>query len=92
MARLEDSEIGERLEGLSGWERDGDAIVKEYDCGDFKGSVAFVNKVLPVAEDMDHHPDVAISWATVKLTVSTHSEGGLTANDFELASRIDAGQ
>ena len=89
MARLDDSEIDERLEGLDGWTRDGDSIVKEYKCDDFKGSVAFVNKVLPIAEGMDHHPDVAISWDTVTLTVSTHSEGGLTANDFELASKID---
>ena len=90
MARLEESEIDEQLGKLSGWKRDGDSIVKEFDCGDFKGSVAFVNKVLPIAEDMDHHPDVAISWDTVTLTLSTHSEGGLTAGDFELAGRIDA--
>jgi 4a-hydroxytetrahydrobiopterin dehydratase len=90
MARLDDSEIDERLEGLDGWTRDGGSIVKQYKCDDFKGSVAFVNKVLPVAEGMDHHPDVAISWDTVTLTVSTHSEGGLTANDFELASRVDS--
>jgi 4a-hydroxytetrahydrobiopterin dehydratase len=90
MARLEESEIDEQLGTLSGWKRDGESIVKEFDCGDFKGSVAFVNKVLPIAEEMDHHPDVAISWATVTLTLSTHSEGGLTAGDFELARRIDA--
>ena len=90
MARLEESEIDERLGTLSGWKRDGDSIVKEFDCDDFKGSVAFVNRVLPIAEEMDHHPDVAISWATVTLTLSTHSEGGLTAGDFELATRIDA--
>ena len=90
MARLEESEIDEQLGTLSGWKRDGDSIVKEFDCGDFKGSVAFVNRVLPIAEEMDHHPDVAISWATVTLTLSTHSEGGLTAGDFELARRIDA--
>jgi 4a-hydroxytetrahydrobiopterin dehydratase len=92
MARLEESEIDEQLGTLSGWERDGDAIVKEFDRGDFKGSVGFIDKVLPIAEEMDHHPDVSISWATVKLTLSTHSEGGLTANDFELARRIDASQ
>jgi 4a-hydroxytetrahydrobiopterin dehydratase len=90
MARLEESQIDEQLGKLSGWKRDGDAIVREFECGDFKGSVAFVNKVLPIAEELDHHPDVAISWDTVTLTVSTHSEGGLTANDFELAGRIDA--
>jgi 4a-hydroxytetrahydrobiopterin dehydratase len=90
MALLSDEEIEQRLGTVSGWERDGDAIRKPFDCGDFKGSVEFVNRVLPVAEEMGHHPDVEISWDTVTLLVSSHSEGGLTASDFELASRVDA--
>jgi 4a-hydroxytetrahydrobiopterin dehydratase len=47
-----------------------------------------VNRLTPEAEDMNHHPDLAISWNEVTVTISTHSEGGLTANDFELARRI----
>jgi 4a-hydroxytetrahydrobiopterin dehydratase len=90
MALLSDEEIEQRLQGLTGWERQGDAIVKEFDNGDFKGSVDFVNRVMPIAEAMNHHPDLEISWSTVKASISTHSEGGLTANDFELAARIDA--
>jgi 4a-hydroxytetrahydrobiopterin dehydratase len=90
MARLNDAEIDERLAGLEGWKRSGDAIVKEFDNGDFKGSVDFVNRLTPEAEEMNHHPDLEISWKTVTVTVSTHSEGGLTDNDFELARRIDA--
>jgi 4a-hydroxytetrahydrobiopterin dehydratase len=90
MALLSDEEIEQRLEGSSGWERDGDSIVKAFENDDFKGSVAFVNRLMPVAEAMNHHPDLEISWATVKVSISTHSEGGLTANDFDLASRIDA--
>jgi 4a-hydroxytetrahydrobiopterin dehydratase len=90
MARLNDAEIDERLAGLDGWKRSGDAIVKEFDNGDFKGSVDFVNRLTPEAEEMNHHPDLEISWKTVTVTVSTHSEGGLTDNDFELARRIDA--
>jgi 4a-hydroxytetrahydrobiopterin dehydratase len=89
MARLSDEEIDGRLEGLDGWERHGDAIRKSYDRGDFKGSVGFVNALTPVAEEMNHHPDVAISWKDVEVTITTHSEGGLTENDFELARRID---
>ncbi len=89
MARLSNEEIDGRLEGLDGWERHGDAIRKSYDRGDFKGSVGFVNALTPVAEEMNHHPDVAISWKDVEVTITTHSEGGLTANDFELARRID---
>ena len=90
MARLSDAEIDERLGGMNGWERSGDAIVKQFDNGDFKGSVDFVNRLTPEAEDMNHHPDLEISWKTVTVTITTHSQGGLTDNDFELARRIDA--
>jgi 4a-hydroxytetrahydrobiopterin dehydratase len=90
MALLSDEEIEERLGSLEGWQRDGDAIVKSFENDDFKGSVGFVNEVMPVAEDMGHHPDLEISWATVKVKITSHSEGGLTANDFELAGKIDA--
>jgi 4a-hydroxytetrahydrobiopterin dehydratase len=90
MARLAEEQIDEELSKLDGWRRDGDAIVKEYDRGDFAGSVDFVNAIAPRAEDMNHHPDLGISWATVTVTITTHSEGGLTGNDFELARRIDA--
>ena len=90
MALLEQDDIDRRLSDLDGWEQDDKAITKEFDRGDFKGSVAFVNALLPAAEEMNHHPDLAISWSTVTLTISTHSEGGLTENDFQLAKRIDA--
>jgi 4a-hydroxytetrahydrobiopterin dehydratase len=90
VALLRAGEIEERLAALSGWERSGDAIVKSFECGDFVGSVRFVESVVQPAEAMSHHPDLEISWATVTVTISTHSEGGLTANDFELAAKIDA--
>ena len=90
MARLNDDEINDRLEVLDGWERSGDAITKDFENGDFKGSVDFVNRLTPAAEGMGHHPDLEISWKTVTGTLSTHSEGGLTGADFELAGKIDA--
>ncbi|HEU4393069.1 MAG TPA: 4a-hydroxytetrahydrobiopterin dehydratase [Solirubrobacterales bacterium] len=89
MALLSDAEVEERLAGLAGWERRGDAIAKEFDRGDFVGSVRFVDSLVGPAEEMGHHPDLEISWATVTVTLSTHSEGGLTAADFELAEKID---
>jgi 4a-hydroxytetrahydrobiopterin dehydratase len=89
MAVLSDDEIQERLGGAEGWERDGDTLRKEFDRGDFKGSVDFVNRITPAAEEMNHHPDLAISWSKVTVSLSTHSEGGITANDFELARKID---
>jgi 4a-hydroxytetrahydrobiopterin dehydratase len=90
MALLSDSEIDSRLDGLPGWERDGEAISKVFECGDFAGSVRFVNAILEPAEAMGHHPDLEISWDKVTVTISTHSEGGLTAADFELAGKVDA--
>jgi 4a-hydroxytetrahydrobiopterin dehydratase len=89
MARLNDEEIDGRLAELDGWERDGDAIRRAFKLDDFKGSVDFVNRLTPEAEEINHHPDVAISWDEVTVTITTHSEGGLTANDFERARRID---
>ena len=90
MALLGDDEIEARLAELAGWERRGDAIAKAFDRGDFVGSVRFVDSLVAPAEEMGHHPDLEISWATVTVTISTHSEGGLTAADFDLATKIDA--
>ncbi len=89
MALLSDSEVEAKLADLPGWRRAGAAIAKEFDRGDFVGSVKFVSSLVEPAEAMNHHPDLEISWATVKVTISTHSAGGLTAADFELAGKID---
>lgn len=86
---LDEDEIEARLTELDGWVRDGESIVREFDRGDFVGSVRFVDAIVAPAEELGHHPDLEISWATVKVTITTHSEGGLTAADFELAKRID---
>jgi 4a-hydroxytetrahydrobiopterin dehydratase len=90
VALLSEAEIEERLAGLPGWERKGDAIAKSFKREDFVGSVRFVDAIAAPAEEMGHHPDLAISWDTVTVTITTHSEGGLTANDFELAGKIDS--
>jgi 4a-hydroxytetrahydrobiopterin dehydratase len=89
MALLGNDEIEAKLAELTGWERRGEAIVKSFERGDFVGSVKFVDALVAPAEEMGHHPDIEISWDTVTVTISTHSEGGLTAADFELAAKID---
>lgn len=90
MALLSQSEIDARLAEVPGWKQAGEAIEKGFERGDFVGSVEFVSSLVEPAEGMNHHPDLAISWDTVTVTISTHSEGGLTAADFELAAKIDA--
>ncbi len=90
MATLTEEEIDEQLSDLEGWEREGPGITKSFDRGDFVGSVKFVESLVDPAEDMGHHPDISISWSEVKVTITTHSEGGLTANDFELAKQVEA--
>lgn len=90
MPLLSDDEIKARLDDAPGWSREGDSIRRTFKFDDFQGSVDFVNRITPPAEEMNHHPDVAISWNKVELTLSTHSQGGLTESDFELASKIDS--
>ncbi len=87
---MRDSEIEARLAEHPGWERKGDAIVKTYERSDFVGSVNFVQSLVAPAEEMNHHPDLEISWDKVTVSLSTHSEGGITPSDFELAAKIDA--
>jgi 4a-hydroxytetrahydrobiopterin dehydratase len=90
MALMAADEIHRRLEEVEGWERSGNSIRKQFTLDDFVGSVRFVDSLVEPAEEMGHHPDLEISWNTVTVKLSTHSEGGLTEADFELAERIDA--
>ena len=90
MELLSDNEIESRLADLEGWERRGEAIEKTFELADFVESVRFVDKLVEPAEDMGHHPDLSISWNKVSVSITNHAAGGLTANDFELARRIDA--
>jgi 4a-hydroxytetrahydrobiopterin dehydratase len=89
MALLSDEEIKSRLAELNGWRQRGEYIVKSFDRGDFVGSVKFVDSLAGPAEEMNHHPDIAISWSQVEVAISTHAEGGLTENDFELAMKVE---
>lgn len=86
---LSDSEIARRLTE-SPWAREGDAIVRDFKLADFAAALAFVNRVGELAEAANHHPDILLhGWNQVRLTLSTHSAGGLTDSDFALASRVD---
>ena len=89
MALLSDDDIKQRLKELDGWRQRGEYIVKSFDRGDFVGSVKFVDSLVEPAEAMGHHPDISISWSQVEVAISTHAEGGLTENDFELAKKVE---
>jgi 4a-hydroxytetrahydrobiopterin dehydratase len=89
MALVSDTEIQAFLEAHDGWERDGDEIVRTFEFSDFNEAMGFVGRVALAAEKADHHPDIDIRWNKVRLALSTHSEGGLTAKDLDLADRFD---
>jgi 4a-hydroxytetrahydrobiopterin dehydratase len=85
---LPDQALAEALTNL-GWQREGDELVKSVTRKDFAGALAYVNEVGALAEASNHHPDIAISWNKVTLRLSTHSAGGLTQLDVDLARAID---
>jgi 4a-hydroxytetrahydrobiopterin dehydratase len=86
---LSDEEIGSRLDG-SEWRREGDEIVREWKFDDFAAALAFVNRVGEGAEEANHHPDILLhGWNKVRLSLTNHSAGGLTAVDFEMAGKFD---
>lgn len=88
MALLDDKQIQDNLAELDGWKLEGRMIVREFEFEDFVGSINFVDSLVGPAEEMNHHPDLAISWNKVTVAVTNHAEGGITEKDFELASRI----
>jgi 4a-hydroxytetrahydrobiopterin dehydratase len=85
---LTDEEVTRQLGDLPAWTRAGDEISASYSAPDFPTAIRLVDEVALEAQEMDHHPDIDIRWRTVKFVLSTHSEGGLTQLDLELAHRI----
>jgi 4a-hydroxytetrahydrobiopterin dehydratase len=87
---LSDEEIQAKLES-SEWQREGDEIAREWKFKDFGEAMAFVNRVAVKAEEANHHPDILLhGWNNVRLTLTSHSAGGLTGSDFEMAEKFDA--
>jgi 4a-hydroxytetrahydrobiopterin dehydratase len=89
MAKLSQAEIAAGIRKLSGWTLERDAIHKQFTFADFPEAVAFVNRLVPGAQAADHHPDIAINYKRVRLTYTTHDEGGLTAKDLAGAEMAD---
>jgi 4a-hydroxytetrahydrobiopterin dehydratase len=86
---LDEEEIEQRLDELGDWERDGDAIEKNFEFDDFATAIKFVQDVAKMADRWDHHPDIDIRYNKVRLAITTHSEGGLTPRDFDMAGEIE---
>ena len=90
MELLTEDEISARLGGVPGWARQGSSITTTVTRSDFREAMLFTGAVAYLAEQAGHHPDILIQWNKVTLTLSTHSAGGLTAADFDLATKINA--
>lgn len=90
MELLTEDGITARLGGVPGWTRQGSNITTTITRGDFREAMLLTGAVAYLAEQANHHPDILIQWNKVTLTLSTHSAGGLTAADFDLAAKINA--
>lgn len=89
MGLLDEDALGRELADVPAWSRDGDTITRTIEAVSFPAAIALVVAVGELAEEADHHPDIDIRWRTVTFVLSTHSAGGLTAQDFALARAID---
>ncbi len=90
MPVLSDEDVQARLGDLGeGWEKYGNTLRREFKFDDFSGAVEFVNRLTPVANELNHHPDVFISWGLARVSLISHSEHGITEKDFELAQKLD---
>jgi 4a-hydroxytetrahydrobiopterin dehydratase len=89
MPVLGEDEIRAGIAGLAGWALVDGAISKKFVFGNFLESVMFVNRITGAAEAANHHPDLAISWNVVTVTLVTHSQGGVTTADVAMAAQIE---
>jgi 4a-hydroxytetrahydrobiopterin dehydratase len=88
--KLNETQINQSLSQIGEWRRDGNTLVRDFKFENFKRAIDFVNRIAAEAEALDHHPDILVhGWNNVRLSVTTHSEGGLTEKDFNLANRIN---
>jgi 4a-hydroxytetrahydrobiopterin dehydratase len=91
MKPLSHEDVDARLPELgSAWRREADTLVCDRECANFLDAVALVNRIAEVAERANHHPDLLVhSYKQLRITLSTHSAGGITENDFALAAEIN---
>jgi len=90
MVKMTENDIKKALSSMKEWSYKDNEIYKEYVFNNFMQSVKFVNIIAPVAESLKHHPDIFISYNKVRVTLTTHDEGGVTEKDIDLAKKIDS--
>jgi 4a-hydroxytetrahydrobiopterin dehydratase len=90
MPKLNEPEIVGRMSAAKDWERLGDMLVRSWQFPSTRRALEFVGRVVELADRLDHHPDIILSYRTVRLELSTHADGGLTDGDFALAAEVDA--
>lgn len=88
MVKMSEAEIRERLPQANGWERIGDELVRTWQFPSSRRALEFVGRVVEESESLDHHPDIILSYRSVRVELSTHADGGISDRDFELAERI----
>ena len=89
MSALSEVEIQEKLQAMQGWSHAGKALHKKFTFKSFMPAIGFINRIAEAAERAGHHPDITLNYNLVGLSLSTHSEGGVTEKDFQLAKEID---
>ena len=87
--KLTKAQIRGRVQGLDGWRYTGKVLRRKFAAPTFPAAIRFVGRVARLAEAMNHHPDIDIRWRFVTMSLVTHSAGGVTDLDFQLATRID---
>jgi 4a-hydroxytetrahydrobiopterin dehydratase len=90
MPKLNEPDIVSRMSAAKDWERLGDMLVRSWQFPSSRRALEFVGQVVALADRLDHHPDIILSYRTVRLELSTHADGGLTEGDFALAAEVDA--
>ena len=85
---VDEDEVKAFTESQDRWSQEGDSLVANFQLKDFAEAMKFVNRVAEKAEEANHHPDIDIRWNKVRLVLSTHSEGGITQKDLDLARQI----
>ena len=87
--KLDDAQIQEKLKDAQGWKLEGGQLCKTFQFSDYMDGIDFATKVGKVAEDLNHHPDILITWRKVRVAVNTHDVQGISPYDFELARLVD---